>query len=332
MELVAEQRPLIYADEHYGSPENSSIRYESDFALEKRLTDVVVVGKAVAPGRQRSPEVMVRLEVQGRAKDLRVMGERRWLRILGTVAPCDPVPFAEMPLTFDRAFGGEDASNGPQKVAVERRNPSGVGFYPLKPTKEAEGLALANLEPPKQRIASFRDKVDPVGFGFIGRHWKPRVGYAGTYDQRWRDETSPFLPSDFDPRYFQGAPEDQQFPLFRGGEVIRCVHMAAAPVVTYRIPSLPVPVRFCFEGNEVTRQGVLDTVVLEPHLCLAMLSWRASVPLGKKLHALRSIEVGNRSDSPESIRAPLVYRRGKPFFRGIDATIRWLQKRRGGPR
>ena len=52
LKLAEKQRPLVYADEHYGDPETSAIRYESDFAPRKPLTDVVVVGKAVAPQGQ----------------------------------------------------------------------------------------------------------------------------------------------------------------------------------------------------------------------------------------------------------------------------------------
>lgn len=40
----------------------------------------------------------------------------------------------------------------------------------------------------------------------MGRSWQPRLRYAGTYDQHWMDERLPFLPEDFDLRYFQSAP------------------------------------------------------------------------------------------------------------------------------
>ncbi|HYO56796.1 DUF2169 domain-containing protein [Archangium sp.] len=330
MTLGASQRPLVYVDEHYGEPDTTAIRYECDFALEKRLTDVLVVGKAIAPRGKHVTELPVRLEVQGKAKDILVVGERRWLRTLGSVHPCAPVPFTEMPLTFDRAFGGQDDSKGLANVAVEQSNPVGVGFNPYREGKKVEGMSLPNLEHPMQRLTSYRDRVDPVGFGCIGRNWKARVDYAGTYDQRWRDEVAPFLPADFDSRYFQSAPADQQFPMFEGGEVIRCVHMAARPVVEYRIPSLKVPVSFGFVGDEVERFGALDTVILEPHLSLAVLVWRASAPLGKKLHTLRSIAVG---EQPHRTNAnPQAYRHGKPFFKGLSEAVRWLRQRREGSR
>lgn len=328
LSLAREQRPLVATDEHYGDPETSCVRYEGDFARHKPLTDVVVVGKAVAPGGRPVTELLVRLEIAGRSKDVLVVGERRWVRALGGLVSSPPVPFMEMPLTFDRAFGGQDDAKGPGLVAVEHRNLAGVGLHVHRGASEIEGTPLPNLEDPRERITSPRDRPKPVGLGCMGRTWKPRIDHAGTYDAKWRDEVCPFLPKDFDPRYFQCAPPDQQVPRFRGGEVIRCVHMAERAVVQYVIPALRVPVRFDFEGESKSRLGELDTVVLEPHRYQVMLVWRASVPLGKKLVELRAIQVGEQPRGRED--ATIGYRRGKPVFAGLGATLRWLQRGRRG--
>jgi hypothetical protein len=324
MRLAAEQAPFVYADEHHGDPESSSIRYESDFALFKPSTDVVVVGKAVAPHGQAKEELMVRLEIQGRHKDAVVMGERRWVEAAGGLVASRTLPFPEMPLTFERAFGGEDGSRGPGMAAAETRNLVGVGFHPYRSRKDTHGSPLPNIEDPQQRIKSHRDHPAPLGFGFVGRAWKPRSGFVGTYDQRWLDDVCPFLPSDFDHRYHQGAPPDQQFPHFRGGEVIRCVHMAERPVVQYTIPIVDVPVEFCFRDRDVSVPSVLDTIVLEPHCDRAMLSWRARMVLGKKLDELQEIHVGALPRKDDGARG---YRRGKPVFGGIAMTLRWLARR-----
>jgi hypothetical protein len=289
---------------------------------------VLVVGKAVARQGAPASELPVRLEVQGRTKDILVFGDRRWESSLVGLTASTPKAFSEMPLTFDRAFGGQDDSRGECKVAVEQRNLAGVGFHPHRPKKDITGKPLPNLEHPRHRIASCHDKPEPIGFGCVGRSWKPRIDFAGTYDQRWLDEVAPFLPADFDSRYFQSAPHDQQFPHFRGGERLRCFNMSANPVVEYVIPSLSVPVRFRFVDRTVERPSVLDTVILEPHENLAMLVWRASVPLGKKLNLLQFIEVGEQP--PATGDSPHGSRNGKPRFKGIGATIRWLRHRRMG--
>ncbi|HYO55840.1 DUF2169 domain-containing protein [Archangium sp.] len=328
LRLAEAQQALVTTDEHYGAPETTSVRYECDFALEKPLTDVIVVGKAVAPKGQRVKKLPVRLEVHGRNKDLMVHGERCWVTVLGKVMASDAVPFTEIPVTFDRAWGGQDDSRGPERVAVEARNLVGVGFHPNRSAAKIAGLPVPNIEPLGRPISSPRERHEPAGFGCIGRAWQPRVAFSGTYDQRWRDERAPFLPGDFDNRYFQCAPLDQQYPHFRGGEKIRCVHMAEQEVVSYIIPTLRIPVRFRFMDGDVERTTVLDTVTLEPHLGRAMLVWRASVPLRKKLTALQEILVGEQFARETS--QILGYRNGKPVFAGLAATLAGLRQRRAG--
>jgi hypothetical protein len=312
LNLGSVQRPPTATDLHHGDPATSSVKYEADFALRKPLTDVSVVGKAVAPGGRPVHELRVALEVEGRSKELLVTGERRWARAgLGLVAS-KPVPFVEMPLTFERTFGGPG----------EPRNLVGVGAGGAE-----EGAALPNIEDPRDRVTSPRSRPAPVGFACVARSWQPRVSLAGTYDARWRDERCPFLPEDFDDRYFQCAPEDQQFPRFRGGERIRCVNMAERAVVEYRVPTRRVPVSFCFAAGRVERVAELDTIILEPHRSEAVLVWRASAPLTKRLVDLRAVEVG---EQPTRERDEVIgHRRGKPVFPGIAATIRWLERRRG---
>jgi hypothetical protein len=91
MTLAAEQRELFYVDEHFGVPESSSVRFEYDFAFAKTATDVVVVGKAMAPRQRRVAEFVVRLEVESRVKDMLVVGDRYWSRrMLSSLAPSHP--------------------------------------------------------------------------------------------------------------------------------------------------------------------------------------------------------------------------------------------------
>lgn len=325
MRLAPEQAPFIHADEHHGAAETSSIRHESDFALHKPLTDVLIVGKAVAPGGRPVKQMVVTLDVQGRRKELLVTGDRQWTSTLVGLLPGKARPFVEMPLLFERAFGGVDDSQGPGRIAAEPRNLVGVGFQPHRKRDDIVGGLLPNIERPGQPVVGPRDRPDPIGVGCTGRSWAPRSRHAGTYDQRWLDNVCPFLPADFDHRYFQSAPQDQQFEHFRDDETIHCVHMAEAPRVTYKLPAISVPVRFRFRDRDVQEVGKLDTVILEPHHGQAMLVWRARVALGKKIESLREITVGH---PPVSAGASVGQRRGKPVFRGIEATLRWLKGRR----
>jgi len=326
MTRAGEQLPLVTADEHYGSPESTCVRYECDFALDKPLTDVLIVGKAVAPDRSRVQSLAVRLDVEGRSKQLLVHGDRQWVDAGGSLVPSDALPFTEMPLTFDRAWGGIDDSRGAEACAVETRNPVGVGFAPFRRASDLVGLPVPNIQALGAPVGSPREHHDPAGFGCIGRSWQPRLSHAGTYDAGWRETRAPFLPGDFDRRYFQCAPEDQQFPRFSGGERLSCVHMAESAIVGFKLPKLEIPVTFRFADKDERRSAALDTVILEPHLRRALLVWRASAPMRKKLTLLREVVVGKR---PAAIGGgPARTSEGKPHFAGLGPTVEYLIQRR----
>lgn len=283
--LSSEQHPWVHADEHYGDPETTCIRYECDFAPEKPMAEVIVVGKAVPPNGSSARQLRVRLEVQEHAKEALVFGDRRWARYLGGLTITDPLPFREMPLTFDRAFGGIDDSRSPENVSCEPRNLVGVGFNSFRKPSEVDGRPLPNVEHPSQQVQC------------------------------------PFLPEDFDSRYFMSASSDQWFPHFRGGELIRCVHMAEEAMVQYRLPTIAIPVFYHFKDRIVEQQAVCDTVIVEPHAARAILLWRTRAAIGKKLTELKGILVGAHPRSrDDDLRG---HKNGKPHYRGLQAAIRW---------
>ncbi len=117
LSLAEMQQPLTTADQHYGEPGSSSVRYECDFALSKPYADVIVVGKAVAPGGEPVRTLPVTLEVQGRVKELRVCGDRHWVAGLAGVRASDP-------LAFHHHSGRPVVSCWPHLAACLRRSES----------------------------------------------------------------------------------------------------------------------------------------------------------------------------------------------------------------
>ena len=125
----------------------------------------------------------------------------------------DPEPFESLPLIWEEAFGGRDTSHpDAAEHEFESRNPVGRGFRAKKSKAEIVDQPLPCIEDPADLISSPKDRPAPVGFGFIGRDWAPRVGYAGTYDEAWQSERAPLLPADFDTRYYDRAPEGLVLP------------------------------------------------------------------------------------------------------------------------
>jgi hypothetical protein len=298
--LAKEQQPLVYADEYYGEPGISSVRYESDFAFHKPKMDVVLNGNAYAPSGRTTAFVDVTLELSTIRKTIRVFGDRVWeCSLLGGYSLSRPKPFLSMPLVYERAFGGGDTSHeNEKKHAFETLNLVGVGFY----TRVHNGIAgkpLPNLEHPKKLIRHPIDKPLPMGFGFIARNWQPRCSYAGTYDQAWLDERFPFLPLDFDNRYFQGAPEDQICAHLQGGERVRLTNLTPEGLLEFRLPTNNILIKlfYAFEALVENLNPALDTIILEPHLRRCILVWRTLTRLKGKLTDIREVLIDNSSRS-----------------------------------
>lgn len=291
--LAEEQVPLAKADSHYGEPGQSSTREESDFAPFKPASDVALIGDAWAP-RGRATEMDVALRVGPVAQRCRVFGERRWVRGILGYRPSAPEAFERMPLVYERAFGGSDTSPKRESDhAWEPANPVGCGLFAKHSQLDPRELALPNVEDPDDLLRGLGGRPTPAGFGFVGRHWQPRLHWAGSYDAAWQKQRSPLLPLDFDERFHNAAHPRLICPGYlRGDERVELVGVTRAPRVAFSLPGVRVAVR------TVTRDLVrtdlparLDTLVIEPDESRVTLVWRAREDVSRRLHGLEMVRV-----------------------------------------
>jgi hypothetical protein len=146
----------------------------------------------------------------------------------------------------------------------------------------------------------------------------PRYPLAGTYDQNWLDNVFPFLPQDFDERYYQAAPEDQQIDYPQGGEEVQLLNLSPDGRTRFLLPTVDVPmVFFRKQGEPEHKQAVLDTIVIEPDLDRMLLTWRASVALRRNMFEMTQVLVGSMSRAWWRAREL-----GKTYYPSIDALIR----------
>ena len=299
-----EQEEVSYVPVFRGEPESSSLLYESDLVHKKVRTDVLVEGRAHAPGGKPATRVDVRLKLGKIDKTLRVHGDRVVEDSPFGVATSRPEPFLEMPITYERSFGGTDVKDrDPKRHAWEPRNPVGVGFATKK--EHVLGSPAPNVEDPEQPYESW-DRGMPVGFGPVARHWSPRVGYAGTYDQEWEETRSPLLPKDFDARYYQCAPEDQQAGEFlKGGEQVELFNMTPEGYLAFRLPrvSLRMTSRF-YDGSSEEHRPELHTVILQPDRRRFQLVWHSGLPCHHKVNKLRETTVSVKRRIPKRAAGP----------------------------
>lgn len=124
----------------------------------------------------------------------------------------------------------------------------------------------------------------PVGLGPVGRAWAPRLQRAGTYDEQWQKETWPYLPKDFDFRYWNGAPDDQQIPWPSADFAFELVNLAASENtesghLRVRLPGHRAVTVLRFEHGAVMPVTTrLDTILIDTDTMQVALTWRAVFP------------------------------------------------------
>lgn len=292
--LAETQVPLTEADEFTGEPGFSATLYESDYAPRKPLCDVLLNGSAHAPDGRAVKRVTVALRVGSMKKSFNVIGDRVWEKGLFFVKPSRPRPFTQLPISYDRAFGGVDvAQKKAAKVRTYLKNPIGVGYYPLTKRKARVGKRLPNTMEIGHPVEGTKARYIPMSFGPIGRNFESRIPLAGTYDADWLNHRAPLLPDDFDYRYFQAAPPDQQIPHPTGVEEVVLENLSPEGITRFRLPKMSMPVLFIPHGREAKQQdAVIDTLVIEPDHCRFMLTWRTSLPLRRDCFEISQIVAG----------------------------------------
>lgn len=287
------QQPLVLADTFTGEPGYSAPVLEADFVLRKPSCDVMLNGSAYAPAGRAAARTTVEVHVGTMHKSFDVVGDRHWHSTPRGPVASRPTEFDRMPITYDRAFGGSNrSSQDPGQHSAYAPNPVGTGW--LAPG-DRRRVALPNTEAKGQPVASPHGSYAPMAFGPIGRAWAQRARHAGTYDQRWIDEVFPFLPNDFDERFYQAAPGDQRISI-RGGPLdVALVNVTPDGLRQFTLPGFEAPVHVFARGcrrEDLTAR--LDTIVFEPDEGRVTMAWRAERALVDNLHEIDQLVVGRK--------------------------------------
>jgi len=292
--LAEEQVPLFEADVFTGEPGFSAPLYESDYAPHKPRCDVLLNGSAYVPGGRPVERVRVSLQVGSISKSFDVVGRRIWKKQLFFITASKPEPFTIMPISYNNAFGGVDNTyKGEKDHRTYLTNHVGVGFHHNLKAAFINNKPLPNTEELGKPIKKPHLNYRPMAFGPSGRAWQPRALLAGTYDKDWLDKVFPFLPSDFDARYYQAAPADQQMDYPQGGEEVVLVNLTSQGRTVFKLPKLIIPVVFFLKkGKKQETMAVIDTVVIEPDLGRFMLTWRSYLSLRRNIFEVAQVVAG----------------------------------------
>jgi len=286
--LAEEQLPVLRMAEPSGELGKSSLLYDADLAGLKPCTDLLIKGSAWAPELSRpASAVDVQVRCGSIDKRLRVTGNRVWEKgLVGGPVASATEPFVSIPITYERAYGGWDrTADDPSEHRMESRNPVGTGFAVR--AEASIGAALPNVEYPDRLITSWKDRPAPAGLNAVECHWSPRRELAGTYDDRWRKNRAPLWAEDFDPRYNNCAPADQQSKGFlRGGETVDLTNLSAAGRLTFMLPRVYPFFETRFGREKIEHRAQLCTVVIEPDVARVIMAWQTSLVCNDRVDEL----------------------------------------------
>jgi len=133
------------------------------------------------------------------------------------------------------------------------------------------------------------------------------------------DNVLPFLPQDFDDRYFQAAPQDQWLDKLSPGTIFGCVNMNESGRFKVIVPMFGVPIRFMYDDHTEHKVVNPDTLNLIPHEGKIVLVGRAAVTLPRKFVRLQQVQVGS---TPKELAV-------KPHYAGLGEAVAALSKLRG---
>jgi hypothetical protein len=280
---VSVQPDVALGDEHRGDPKTTSLRREGALATFKPRSDLHLDAVAHAPGGIAREGWPVRICVGDRTKDLAVRGPSAWTWRGGRWQREREAPCTEVPLTWERAFGGAHVVDGAR--VAEERNPLGTGFLP--PGIPTDGVWAApqvlRADEPEHRPG---ERYDPQGVAPLGRDTAWRLDHAGTYDDVWRRTRWPRLPDDFDMRFYNSAHPDLVYDGYlRGDERVELVNLDPGGTLRFALPGLRAWLRVHGdEGGFDARPLHLDTLHLDVASPRAddhrlVLTWRACLPM-----------------------------------------------------
>ncbi|AYH05896.1 DUF2169 domain-containing protein [Pectobacterium parmentieri] len=304
--LSEDQGELVEQDEYYDEPGSSSVRFESDLAPYKPRLDVVINGTAWAPEDKAVRQFTVGVRIGDFMRLLNVYGPREWRNMVASWQLTEAKPITNLDLRYEYAQGGcYRLEKG--EVLASASNSVGIGWLPAKAQKQ---LKLQRVDAPQfellpQPIKHIDDETLPAGFGFYGRGWTPRIGFAGTHDDAWKQQRHPFLPEDFRFDYWCGAHPWMQFPL---PKPLLHVPVMLKNLVSHQEKAgqeinfaVPVETLFAFvttqQGAGVTFDLQLDTLVIDLPSRKVHCSYRAvfSEQLEAAMTELRFIAVDERN-------------------------------------
>jgi hypothetical protein len=238
--------------------------FHGEVFFRKRGADICVLGTVRLAAAVR--EARLRLEVGAWSHELRVVGDRFWTRGAGAaLVPSAPAPFAEMPVSYARAFGGTAEVNGEDVPWPD--NPMGRGYYESE--EQAFERPLPNVESATGPTDARWEARPPVaGWGPYPMYWGLRARAAVKGD----DQTGELL--DVTPELFNHAHPQLILERVERGTPVRLLGLRPE-ALRFAVPREVPRVRARVGNSEIDAFGDVDGVFYWADAGRVVVTWRA---------------------------------------------------------
>ena len=171
--VADEQAPFLSGEptELPGASPDDNVFPELDIIPHKMATDLIVMASAYARAGKHTKRMIAGIDCGEFQHRMLVQGNRRsYFRPDGQIGFTDAEPFEVMPLRYERAYGGCDPTTPAPPIAnlldamlphpgIYPRNPAGRGYAVTGNREHVEGLALPNLENPRDAAYARRGLI-----------------------------------------------------------------------------------------------------------------------------------------------------------------------------
>jgi hypothetical protein len=281
------QEEVVAAPCCFNDNPEQGLLYDTDFVLTKVATDILLHGHAHAPDGKATRFCQVALCVGNSiAKRLHVHGDRQFTFWGMSKA----VPFTKMPIVYERTWGGKDPSiKSLKEQRWDTRNPIGSGY--TKSRLALRGTRAPNIEYKPKIIQA--GSPPPAGFGPIPCDWAPRRHLGGTFDKQWEQNRMPILPLDFDDRFYQCAPQDQQIEGFiNGGETVELYNLTPNGHLQFNLPVYSLNFKTSFtNGDEISHKANIHSVIIQPDFPRVLIVWHTHLRCHGRLNKIKSTSI-----------------------------------------
>lgn len=290
-----QQEEILLSDVFAAEPGLSAPLFESDLAPHKPRCDVLVHANAYTENSKPETELIVAFKLGACEKRILVTGKRIWKKGILGLTPSKTEKFTRIPINYGLAFGGQWSNDNPTDSICYNTNPIGCGFAKGKFVKQLLGSNLPNLNEHNRFVNDYSGNYCPMSFGPIGRSWQPRLAYAGTYNEHWKENIFPLPPADLNDLYYQSAPADQQIDYPKGGELLSLWNLhPTRPLIQFPLPQLTLPIHLVTRDNKThLLASVVDTLQIDCEKEQLHICWRTRFPIRRSLREIEAVVVGS---------------------------------------